>query len=181
MAEEGPPQLLPPLPAVAAALRAITERLARELAEPECVAPEWSDFEWRIARAVAAIHGISGLLARRLLWQGAHGWAQFLRHQHEQIAGRQRRIQELLGTVDERFERAGIPVQALKGAALHLAGFYQPGERPMADLDLLTPPQYIERAAQILETLGLHESHRTFKQRIEVFRPEQPRGAWYTQ
>jgi len=34
-------------------LRKITERLARELAGPTPVAPDWSPIEWRLARAVA--------------------------------------------------------------------------------------------------------------------------------
>ena len=54
---------LPPMTSVAAALRATTERLAGELANPGEAPPEWSAFEWRIARAVAVMHGISGLLA----------------------------------------------------------------------------------------------------------------------
>ena len=36
----------------------------------------------------------------------------------------------------------------------------------MADLDLLTSPQHLVRASEILETLGLHESLRTFKHRV---------------
>ena len=42
---------LPPMSCVAAALRATTERLAAELANPQAAASEWSEFEWRTARA----------------------------------------------------------------------------------------------------------------------------------
>lgn len=49
---------LPPPKALQAALRETTERLANELAEPTDTAPDWSGFEWNIARAVAAMHGV---------------------------------------------------------------------------------------------------------------------------
>ena len=157
---------LPPLASVNAALRAITEHLAHELATPQPAAPGWSEFEWRVARAVAAMHGISGLLAGHLRWRGPDGWAAFLGQQREHIARRQLRVEELLAAIGERFRCCGIPAQAVKGAALHVEGLYQQGQRPMADLDLLTSPQHLVRASEILETLGLHESLRTFKHRV---------------
>lgn len=162
----GSPPQLPPLASVAAALRLITECLARELAAPQGVPPEWEEFEWRVARAVAAMHGISGLLAAELRWPGPKGWTEFLYRQREHIARHQVRIDELQSRVGEHFRQQGIPVQPLKGAALRLTGLYRPGERPMADLDLLTLPRHTERAAEILTTLGFHESHRTFKHRV---------------
>jgi hypothetical protein len=168
---------LPPMPLVAVALRAITERFAGELAHPEALAPEWSEFEWRTARAVGAMHGISGLLAGKLRWCGPAGWTEFLSRQREHTARRNLRLQQLLATVGERFEQEGIPVQALKGAALHLDGLYEPGQRPMADLDLLTLPRHTLQACELLATLGLRESHRTFKHRVfEVRDTRRPRG-----
>jgi hypothetical protein len=156
---------LPPLTSVAAALRATTERLAGELASPREAPPEWSPFEWRTARAAAAIHGISGLLAGALLWRGPEGWADFLGRQREHTARHQLRTLELLDMVDERFRRQGIPVQALKGAVLCREGLYQRGQRPMADLDLLTTPEHTVRAGEILEHLGLRETSRSLKNR----------------
>jgi Uncharacterised nucleotidyltransferase len=168
---------LPPLASVANALRTITERLAHELASPRPAAPDWSDFEWRIARAVAAMHGISGLLAEKLPWSGPEGWLEFLHQQREHIARRQLRLRELLSGIAERCERQGIPVQALKGTALHLDGLYEDGQRPMADLDLLTCPRHSVAAAKVLESLGLRESHRTFKHRVfEARDATPPRG-----
>jgi len=157
---------LPPSVTVAVALRTTTERLAQELANPQRATPEWSPFEWRAARAVAAMHGISGLLAGRLLWVGARGWREFLVAQREHIARRNARLREFLGTVAERFQSQGIPVQALKGAALWPLGLYTEGERPMADLDLLVRVQDTRHAGDILEDLGLRESHRTVKHRV---------------
>ncbi|HEY6825119.1 MAG TPA: nucleotidyltransferase family protein, partial [Steroidobacteraceae bacterium] len=157
---------LPPLASVAAALRLTTEHLAAELADPKPAAPEWSEFEWGAARAVAAMHGISALLAEKLLWRGPQEWSGFLSRQREHIARRQLRLQGLLGAVADQCLQAGIPVQALKGSALHGAGLYGPAQRPMADLDLLTAPRHIAQLTKILEGLGLRESRRTFKHRI---------------
>lgn len=42
------------LQAVHAALRKTTEHLAAELANPTPNAPDWSPFEWRMARAAAS-------------------------------------------------------------------------------------------------------------------------------
>jgi hypothetical protein len=159
---------LPQPAAVHAALRVTTERLAAEVAVPQHSPPDWSDFEWRTARAVAAMHGISGLLGSRLRWQGPGGWMEFLSEQREHIARRNLRIREFLARISELFESQGVPAQALKGAALCADGFYQRGERPMADLDLLVPPQHVERAAVVLEGLGLRESLRTVKHRVFV-------------
>jgi len=61
---------VPPPTAFPGTLRKITETLAGELACPTQHAPAWSDFEWKIARAVAAMHGVSPLLSRTLRWRG---------------------------------------------------------------------------------------------------------------
>jgi len=168
---------LPPLASVAAALRLTTEHLASELAEPKAAAPDWSEFEWAAARAVAAMHGISAVLADKLLWDGPQEWWAFLRGQREHIARRQLRLQGLLAAVADHCQQEGIAIQALKGAALHREGLYEPTQRPMADLDLLIAPRHAVQVTSILEGLGLHESRRTFKHWI--FEPRdttRPRG-----
>ncbi len=162
---------LPAPSVVHAALRAATERLAAEVAQPRHSAPDWSEFQWRTARAVAAMLGVSGVLASALRWRGPPGWADFLSGQRAQIAYRHQRLQALLGEVGARFTAAGIPVQALKGAALCGAGIYSPGERPMADLDLLVAAEHSTAAGALLEGLGLRESHRTVKHRVFVAWP----------
>src|SRR6185437_14056291 len=136
---------LPPAAAVQAALRTTTERLAAEVASPRPAAPAWTHFEWRIARAVAVMHGVSGLLSARLAWHGPPGWMDFLREQHAHTAARQVRLIELRERVNAAFAEDAIPAQALKGAVLD-AIFYRPGERPMADLDVLVPLPHAERA-----------------------------------
>jgi hypothetical protein len=138
-------------------LRKITESLAGELAKPTLVAPDWSPTEWRLARAVAAIHCVSPLLAGSLRWEGPAQWRDFLAGQKAHVAARHRRIQELLDQIDARCREEGIAVVGLKGAALHSMGLYRAGERPMADVDLLVQPGDTTRTGQVLESLGFSE------------------------
>jgi hypothetical protein len=155
-----------PRPAVLqAALRKTTETLACELAHPTTTTPGWSEFEWRVAKAVAAMHGVSPLLSTRLRWRGPCGWMQFLEEQREHTAKRHVRIEKLLRLIDLRSREEGLAVVALKGAALHEAGLYRPGERPMADVDLLVHPRDAARMAVVLQSLGFYESRTAMRER----------------
>jgi Uncharacterised nucleotidyltransferase len=157
---------VPPPRALPETLRKITETLAAELACPTQRAPDWSDFEWKIARAVAAMHGVSPLLSKTLRWQGPAGWMTFLEEQRIHTATRHRRIAELLQHIDERGRATGIAAVALKGAALHAIGLYAPGERPMADIDLLVKSADAGRMALLLESLGFYEACANWRERV---------------
>lgn len=148
---------------VADALRKTTEALARELAQPTAEKPAWTATEWRIARAVAAIHGVSSLLRDALKWRGPDRWQQFLDDQQHQIHGRHLRIEPLLRNIDRLARRHGVAVTPLKGAALHALGIYAPGERPMADVDLLARHADREAVAYMLGQIGYEESSTTWK------------------
>jgi Uncharacterised nucleotidyltransferase len=161
-------------PALQAALRKITETLARELGCPSKGKPDWSDVEWNLARAVAAMHGVSPLLSKRLVWQGPPDWESFLGEQRIHTAGRHARIRELLQRLDQHVHQEGLAAVALKGAALHTIGLYEAGERPMADVDLLVRPRDAQRTARVLESLGYYESFTTWKER--VFAPVENRA-----
>src|SRR5512146_3261342 len=91
---------MPPLAAVQSALHRITESLAAALGNCGAGPPGWNELEWRLAPAVAAMHGISPLLAGALRWQGPPQWAHFLAEQHRHTLLRQQRIDELLSTID---------------------------------------------------------------------------------
>src|SRR5450755_4757072 len=117
-------------------------------------APDWSEFEWRIAEAVAALQGVAAVLARGCAWHGPDRWQRFLAEQSHQTRLRRARIAELLPTVDAVLRNAGIPAVALKGAALYELGVYAAGERPMGDIDLLLSPTDMAPAAQALRSLG---------------------------
>lgn len=154
---------MPPIAAVQAALHRITESLATDLGCAGAERPAWSELEWRLAPAVAAIHGISPLLAGSLRWQGPPYWAEFLAEQHRHTLLRQQRIDNLLKTIDERSRSAGIGIVALKGAALQASGIYAAGERPMADLDLLVHPDDVETAVAVLLALSYRDAGTTWK------------------
>ena len=143
-----------------------TEALAIELGRPGAKAPEWSEVEWTVARAVAAIHGVSPLLARTLRWQGPESWSRFLEAQAAHTEQRFLRIRRLLQVIDERAREAAIPVMPLKGAALHALGIYAPGERPMADIDLLVREKHAPPLAAILASLGFTEMYRSRKHQV---------------
>ncbi|MDB6091791.1 MAG: hypothetical protein JWN85_4575 [Gammaproteobacteria bacterium] len=166
-----PPEFAP-LSALQATLRRITETLAAELSRPGAAAPDWSESEWLLARAVAAIHGISPLLAQSVRWQGPPGWRRFLDDQRMHTESRHVRIRELLEQLHQAGRSAGIALVALKGAALHDLQLYAAGERPMADVDLLVREQDSRRAGQVLEDLGFHLTHTNWKH--QVFATEAP-------
>jgi hypothetical protein len=149
-------------------LRKITERLAGELAKPTLLAPDWSPTEWQLARAVAAIHCVSPLLAGSLRWEGPAQWRNFLAGQKAHVAARHRRIQQLLDQIDARSREEGIAIVGLKGAALHSMGFYCAGERPMADVDLLVQADDTTRTGQVLQSLGFSESFANWRHRVFV-------------
>ncbi len=147
-------------------LRRITERLAHELSQPSCNAPDWSERDWTLARAVAAMHGVSPLLARTLRWQGPANWREFLAQQRGHTIGRHVRIAALLQRIDQRAHEEGIAGLALKGAALHAMGLYSPGDRPMADIDLLVRPHDAARTAAMLTSLGFRASYACWKETV---------------
>jgi hypothetical protein len=156
---------------IEAGLRKTTETLAQELARPGAYAPDWSPSEWRIARAVAVLHGVSPLLSRRLRWSGPAGWESFLAEQERHTRARYLRIRELLRLIDEEARTDGVAFLALKGSALHEIGLYAAGERPMADVDLFTDADDAERMAAILVRVRYRATEVSWKHR--VFEPAQ--------
>ena len=163
------PAAAPALDEVAAALRRTTEILALALASPADDAPRWTDFEWHIARAVTAMHGVSSLLRERLRWAGPESWRGFLNEQRDHSIGRYRQIARILEAVDSHARADGIAFVALKGAALHALDIYAAGERPMGDIDLLIRSEDVQAMSRVLEACGYAAAFRTH--RHEVFQP----------
>jgi Uncharacterised nucleotidyltransferase len=145
---------LPPFKAIAAALRKTTEHLAHELATPTESPPDWSAFEWAVARSVAGMQGISFLLATTLRWRGPAAWESFLQHQREQSLLRDVLIERLLERLDVATRDAQIACVAMKGAALRALHVYAPGERPMGDIDLLVREADLTAIAAMMDGLG---------------------------
>jgi Uncharacterised nucleotidyltransferase len=162
--------MLPPLKIVKAGLRRTTEALAAELAlaRPNGPTPEWTDLEWQLASAAAAAHGVSPLLCKFSTWENPE-WRLFLTSQRAHVEHRHRRIAALLERIDVDARAAGLAIVPLKGSALHAIGIYVPGDRPMADIDLLVREDDAERAGELLQNLGYVESFVAWKHR--VFKP----------
>lgn len=131
--------------------------------------PQWTEFEWRIARATAAMQGISSLLHHELRWEGPEGWRHFLKEQLDQATARHRRIAQLLDSIDSQARRGGIALIALKGAALYANGIYRAGERPMGDIDLLVRHDDAAAASRMLELCGYEAAFSS--NRHQVFKP----------
>jgi putative nucleotidyltransferase-like protein len=157
---------LPPLNQVAAALRRTTEVLARELVVPTREPPRWTEFEWRIARAASAMHGVSALLHGRLRWQGPDQWWRFLSAQRDQSVGRHRQIARLLQEIDAQGRTAGVALVPLKGAALHALGLYAAGERPMGDIDLLVRQGDAAAVSRVLGACGYSAAFSTHRHHV---------------
>jgi len=157
---------LPPLKTVARVIRETTEALAFECARPTAQAPAWDELHWCLAQAVAAIQGVSALLSHRLRWRGPLAWQEFLDEQRRHTLGRHQRIAVLIGLLDVAARDARLSLVALKGAALHDLGLYAPGERPMADVDLLVGESNLAASVAMLESLGYRQSYRTRRERV---------------
>ncbi|KTF36536.1 nucleotidyltransferase family protein [Xanthomonas vesicatoria] len=158
----------PSLRTIRHGLHTATEQLAHELAQPGDTAPQWDRLQWQLAAAAAAAHGVSPLLQRRSLWQNAE-WTAFLSEQRNHVEDRHRRIALLLTQIDAAARIAGIALVGLKGSALHRLGVYLPGDRPMADIDLLVQPDDAPATAALLCELGYVASFAQWKH--QVFKP----------
>lgn len=156
---------IPGRSALRAALRTATEALMAEIREPTRAPPSWTEFEWGIARAVVAIHGIAGILLPNLRWTEPAHWRDFLAAQVAEIHERQRLFAVALREIDALASEAGIPVMFLKGNALLALGIYQAGERPMADVDLLVRPGDAQAVAGLLERAGYSAVGASWKHR----------------
>lgn len=165
-----PRGVLPPLATIQAALHTTTEQLAHQLGQPGAEAPDWSDLEWRIARAVCALHGISPVLAAHLRWQGPQGWRQFLDEQRRHTQVRAARLRQSLQLIGELALHQRVGFVALKGVALCELGVYAPAERPMSDLDLLVRETDAAAMTRALLAAGLRPTHASWKE--QVFEPE---------
>lgn len=162
------PASQPPLNTLRTGLRIATESLAHELARPGNPMPAWDALQWQLASAAAAAHGISPLLQRLSLWPDSD-WTLFLASQRAHVDHRHRRVAALLERIDEGTQAADVAVVALKGAALHSLGLYMPGDRPMADIDLLVDDADAAKVGELLREIGYVESFAQWKHR--VFKP----------
>ena len=78
---------------------------------------------------------------------------QFQQIYHQNLVRNTHLLHEL-GLILDRMAKENIPVILLKGAGLIESSYQNPAARPMADLDLLILPEYIQQARIILEDAG---------------------------
>ena len=160
---------MPRASVVAAALRKTTEHLAGEVVRSSASPPDWSELDWAIARSVAAMQGISALLANTTSWAGPPAWVSFLAEQREQSLLRHERIGTLLEQIDAAARQRGVECIVLKGAALRSLDLYRPGERPMGDIDLLVASREMPAIEAVMADIGYVEAFDM--QRHRVFEP----------
>jgi hypothetical protein len=144
---------LPPFRVIAAALRTTTERLVREVVEPQDAPPQWNEFEWAVARAVCSMQGISGLLATRLRWREPVPFHEFLQAQRDHTLRRDELIEQQLARLHRVLADGGIGFIPLKGSALRALHLHQPGDRPQGDIDLLLHADDLAACGRILKAL----------------------------
>ncbi len=162
--------MLPHLKTIHAGLRRTTEALAAALGapRPDGITPDWNALEWRLAMAAAVAHGVSPLLCASSMWDHAP-WRSFLESQRAHVAQRHKLIAALLERLDDGARAGGLPIVALKGSALHALAIYRPGERPMADIDLLVREREVGSATALLQQLGYGHAYDNWKH--GVFKP----------
>ncbi|HEY3808620.1 MAG TPA: nucleotidyltransferase family protein [Steroidobacteraceae bacterium] len=156
---------LPSLTALQRMLRAITERLAQDCVCQSPGAPDWDGLHWQVAQVVAAMHGISPLLSGTAAAETPAAWRDFLLRQREHTLLRHQRIVALQTRIDRLARESHLAAVALKGAALHALELYAPGERPMADLDLLVRPADETAAMTLIDSLGFRELYNSRRER----------------
>lgn len=138
--------------------------------------------DWEFAAEVARRAGIEAVLHQR-----GEGAPKDLRSRWERIY-RETQAGNLLRLAAweeaaELFRAAAIPWLPLKGLDLLRARFYQAGERPMRDLDVLVPGERQDEACALLEKVGYrrrrpHPGHQVLQKSpvtIELHRLLYPR------
>src|SRR6185295_16944469 len=79
-----------------------------------------------------------------------------------------------LEDIDYRAVREGLAFLPLKGAALHRLELYSPGDRPMADIDLLVRPEQLGSMSRLLEELGYRSVAASSEGEVLVPRDQPP-------
>ncbi len=76
------------------------------------------------------------------------------------LAGAMRnvRLMHALAELAGAFERAGVELMVLKGAALQVLVYERPDERAMCDLDLMVRPRDLDRALAVMQQAGWRRS-----------------------
>ena len=119
----------------------------------------WSDADWVAFRRAVAMHGLAPHLERCLrehdlvdrVPADVGGWLTGQRAANDR---RIRRMHDELAAILRRAAAAGIEVMPLKGSLLTTLEGVEPGDRPMADIDLLVRPNDRSAIGAVVADLG---------------------------
>lgn len=133
------------------------EDLARWIADPPERPPELSEEDQESFREAARVHGAAPLLWLRV--RDRPMWAEsplgaWLADQHLWNGRRVARLQGALREILAAFSAAGVPLLPLKGSVLAALYYEDAAARPMADIDVLLPPEHQEAGEALLAGLG---------------------------
>ena len=171
-------------------LHLVCETIAGWLNESESKDPDWSSDTWEIFQVVCRVHGVAPLLYQKIrgaVWlaEPTRTWlAEQYTFNSQRIAKMQAELKEILAM----FAQHNLPLMPLKGSILSAEYYQDPGQRPMADLDLLIRAGDFEASAYLLKQLGyerevVHWKHIEFSKpnnrqvvSTEVEHPANPRN-----
>lgn len=133
------------------------EDLASWILAPPEHPPELPEEDQECFREAARVHGTAPLLWLRVRDRPA--WVEsalgaWLADQHLWNGRRVARLQEELREILTAFSTAGVPLLPLKGSVLAALYYEEPAARPMADIDVLLPPEHQEAGEALLAGLG---------------------------
>jgi hypothetical protein len=119
----------------------------------------WSGADWVAFRRAVGLHGLAPHLERLLRQRDLFDRVpadvgSWLTGQRDANRVRIHRMHDELAAILRRAAAAGIEVMPLKGSLLTTLESVEPGERPMADLDLLVRPDARAAIGAVLEELG---------------------------
>ena len=123
---------------------------------PNAELPATADAWAELAR-VAGADGLAGLVLEQASRRGIElplAVLEQLRSASMVVAAGNIQAAAGLGEILKSFNRAGVPLMLLKGAALNLTVYPRPDLRPTSDVDLLIHPDHVEASLRLLEECG---------------------------
>ena len=110
--------------------------------------------DWELLVRTAWRHGVAPLLHRHLQAHLPNECKNALRQCYVRAAFRSQTHFAAIAELLREFQRQGVPVMLLKGAALGLTTYRDPALRPFADIDLLIREEAIDAAKSIFANSG---------------------------
>ena len=135
----------------------------------------WNEFalaDWELFSQMADREGIAPLMYWKLKDSPVEippSTFNFLRSTYYQTLAQNTLMYQELERILKALDAAGIPVIVLKGAALAATVYEDIGLRPMGDLDLLVKEQHLQKALDLICSLGYVQEpmpHEKFNQQI---------------